>query len=183
MKRTFSEDKADVAERVQRHRGLLRDAGLRPVQFWVTDTRRAGFAAECRRQCVSLRQGTVGRSRWIVLRRGDLVTLELSGRRRAPDRLTRAPVVDQALVMQCERFSAHSHVVVLPVTRQRQAVPLLRIAIKSADRRALEVPKYVAIDQPRAILRRKVKAVFGRVDHHTLLNVDRAVVIFLGIAP
>jgi hypothetical protein len=26
-------------------------AGLRPVQIWVPDTRRPGFAEECRRQC------------------------------------------------------------------------------------------------------------------------------------
>jgi hypothetical protein len=37
--------------RVQKHRDNLRHAGLRPVQIWVPDTRRAGFAAECRRQC------------------------------------------------------------------------------------------------------------------------------------
>jgi hypothetical protein len=28
----------------------LRAAGLRPVQIWVPDTRRPGFAEECRRQ-------------------------------------------------------------------------------------------------------------------------------------
>ena len=28
----------------------LRAAGLRPVQIWVPDTRRSGFAQECRRQ-------------------------------------------------------------------------------------------------------------------------------------
>jgi len=28
----------------------LRKAGLRPVQIWVPDSRRAGFAEECRRQ-------------------------------------------------------------------------------------------------------------------------------------
>lgn len=37
--------------RVQKHRDNLRHAGLRPVQIWVPDTRRAGFAEECRRQC------------------------------------------------------------------------------------------------------------------------------------
>lgn len=36
--------------RVQRHRDALRQAGLRPVQLWVPDTRRPDFAAECRRQ-------------------------------------------------------------------------------------------------------------------------------------
>jgi len=36
--------------RVQKRRDALRAAGLRPVQIWVPDTRRPGFAAECARQ-------------------------------------------------------------------------------------------------------------------------------------
>ena len=43
-----------TAERVHKHRQSLRAAGLRPVQIWVPDTRRAGFAAECRRQSRSV---------------------------------------------------------------------------------------------------------------------------------
>lgn len=39
-----------VSDRVQKHRDALRMAGLRPVQIWVPDTRRLGFAEECRRQ-------------------------------------------------------------------------------------------------------------------------------------
>jgi hypothetical protein len=39
-----------VNARVQKHRDTLRIAGLRPVQIWVPDTRRPGFAEECRRQ-------------------------------------------------------------------------------------------------------------------------------------
>jgi len=38
------------AERVQKRRAALRAAGLRPLQIWVPDTRRPGFADECRRQ-------------------------------------------------------------------------------------------------------------------------------------
>lgn len=50
--------------RVQRHRNGLRAAGLRPLQIWVPDTRRPGFAAECRRQSLLVRdtpqeQGTM----------------------------------------------------------------------------------------------------------------------------
>ena len=40
----------DVNARVQKHRNALRLAGLRPVQIWVPDTRRPGFAEQCRRQ-------------------------------------------------------------------------------------------------------------------------------------
>ncbi|HHP3382593.1 TPA: antitoxin MazE family protein [Salmonella enterica subsp. enterica serovar Muenchen] len=36
--------------RVQKHRNALREAGLRPVQIWVPDTRKPGFIDECRRQ-------------------------------------------------------------------------------------------------------------------------------------
>jgi len=46
----------DVNTRVQRHRNTLRMAGLRPVQIWVPDTRRPGFAQECRRQSLLIAQ-------------------------------------------------------------------------------------------------------------------------------
>ncbi len=45
----------NTSERVQKHRQALRDAGMRPIQIWVPDTRRSGFAEECRRQSRSLR--------------------------------------------------------------------------------------------------------------------------------
>ena len=48
-------DRTTTAERVRKHRAALRAAGLRPVQIWVPDIRRRGFAAECRRQSLSLR--------------------------------------------------------------------------------------------------------------------------------
>lgn len=39
-----------VRHRVQKRRESLRAQGLRPVQIWLPDTRRAGFAEECARQ-------------------------------------------------------------------------------------------------------------------------------------
>ncbi len=42
------------ARRVQKHREGLRARGLRPVQIWVPDTKRSGFAEECRRQSLAL---------------------------------------------------------------------------------------------------------------------------------
>lgn len=46
---------SSTSERVQRHRAKLRDAGLRPVQIWVPDIHRPGFAEECHRQSRLLR--------------------------------------------------------------------------------------------------------------------------------
>jgi hypothetical protein len=39
-----------VRQRVEKRRDALRAAGLRPIQIWVPDTRKPGFAEECRRQ-------------------------------------------------------------------------------------------------------------------------------------
>ncbi|MDR3497321.1 MAG: antitoxin MazE family protein [Ancalomicrobiaceae bacterium] len=41
---------ASSNERVKKRRDALRAAGLRPIQIWVPDTRRPGFAEECARQ-------------------------------------------------------------------------------------------------------------------------------------
>jgi hypothetical protein len=41
---------SSTAKRVNQHRSNLRAAGLRPLQIWVPDTRRPGFAEECHRQ-------------------------------------------------------------------------------------------------------------------------------------
>lgn len=54
---TDEREKKRVAarERVRKHREALRAQGLRPIQIWVPDTRRPGFAEEARRQSLALR--------------------------------------------------------------------------------------------------------------------------------
>ncbi|WP_235442682.1 antitoxin MazE family protein [Caballeronia mineralivorans] len=47
---------ATLSERVRAHRQNLRAAGLRPIQIWVPDTRRPGFAEECARQSRVIRE-------------------------------------------------------------------------------------------------------------------------------
>jgi len=54
-------ERNSTIERVRKHRAALRAAGLRPVQIWVPDTRLRGFAAECRRQSLSLRDDPLER--------------------------------------------------------------------------------------------------------------------------
>ena len=52
---------ATARERVARHRKRLLAAGRRPLQIWVPDTRRPGFAQECRRQSTLLREDPLER--------------------------------------------------------------------------------------------------------------------------
>lgn len=46
--------KAAARERVRKHRESLRAQGLRPIQIWIPDTRRPGFAEEARRQSLAI---------------------------------------------------------------------------------------------------------------------------------
>jgi len=50
-----ADKKLAARERVRKHRETLRARGLRPVQIWVPDTRKPGFAEEARRQCLAVR--------------------------------------------------------------------------------------------------------------------------------
>ncbi len=45
----------ESTSKVARHRERMRAAGLRPVQFWVPDTRSPEFAAQVRQQCQNLK--------------------------------------------------------------------------------------------------------------------------------
>jgi hypothetical protein len=45
-----------INARVGKRRAALRAAGLRPLQIWVPDVRRPGFADECRRQAQAVAQ-------------------------------------------------------------------------------------------------------------------------------
>ena len=42
--------------KVARSRERMRAAGMRPVQFWVPDTRLPGFATDVRMQCLALKE-------------------------------------------------------------------------------------------------------------------------------
>lgn len=52
--------KKDVNFRLKKHRAALRAVGLRPIQIWVPDTRRHGFAEEARRQCAVVAAADAG---------------------------------------------------------------------------------------------------------------------------
>jgi hypothetical protein len=45
----------DATAKVARYRERMRAAGLRPVQFWVPDTRSPEFAAQVRQQCQNIK--------------------------------------------------------------------------------------------------------------------------------
>jgi mRNA interferase MazF len=107
------------------------------------------------------------------VRRGDLVTVALPGDLGKPR---------PALVIQSDLFDAHPSVTLLPVTSELRMAPLFRIAVNPSESNGLKKASQVMVDKPQSIARAKVGTVFGRLDDETLLAVNRALAVFLGLA-
>lgn len=107
------------------------------------------------------------------MKRGDLVFVALQGDFGKPR---------PALVIQSDMFSVHGSVVILPVTSALREAPLFRITLHPTPENGLQKPSQIMVDKPSAVLREKVGPVFGRISQRDLVSVERALVVFLGIA-
>lgn len=105
--------------------------------------------------------------------RGDLVTIALQGDFGKPR---------PALVVQADQFSAHGSITVLPVTSSLVAAPLLRVRIHPNAENGLKKPSQVMVDKSITVKRDKVGPTFGRIDADALVEVERCLAVFLGIA-
>ena len=65
----------DTSNKVTGSRQRMRAAGMRPVQFWVPDTRAPGFAIELQRQCRAL-QGNAAEADVLRFTKGAAAQLE-----------------------------------------------------------------------------------------------------------
>lgn len=105
--------------------------------------------------------------------RGDLVTIAMQGDFGKPR---------PALVVQADQFSEHGSVTVLPVTGTLVAAPLLRVTIQPGAENGLQKPSQVMVDKAMTVKRDKVGPAFGHIDADALVEVERGLAVFLGIA-
>ena len=62
------------------------------------------------------------------------------------------------------------------------AAPLLRITVEPNAENGLKKPSQVMVDKTLTIRRDKIGPAFGRIDANTLIEVERCLALFLGIA-
>ncbi len=105
--------------------------------------------------------------------RGDLVTIAIQGDFGKPR---------PALVIQANQFSEHASATVLPITSTLFSAPLLRVTIQPAAENGLQKPSQVMVDKAMTVKRDKVGPAFGRIDADALVEVERCLAVFLGIA-
>lgn len=105
--------------------------------------------------------------------RGDFVTIAMQGDFGKPR---------PALVIQADHFSEHASVTVLPVTSTLVAAPLLRVTVQPNAENGLQKPSQVMVDKAMTVRRDKVGRAFGRIDADAMVQVERCLAVFLGIA-
>ncbi|MCA3158834.1 MAG: type II toxin-antitoxin system PemK/MazF family toxin [Burkholderiales bacterium] len=105
--------------------------------------------------------------------RGDLVPIAMQGDFGKPR---------PALVIQANPYSQHSSVTVLLITSTLVAAPLLRVTLQPSPENGLQKPSQVMIDKAMTVQRNKVGKAFGRIDANAMVEVERCLAVFLGIA-
>lgn len=107
------------------------------------------------------------------MRRGDLVTVALQGDLGKPR---------PALVIQSNLFEAHPSVTILPVTGELRDAPLFRITVQPTEGNGLSKPSQIMVDKPQSVAREKIGEAFGRLNDESMVAVNRALAIFIGVA-
>jgi len=107
------------------------------------------------------------------MKRGDLVTIAMQGDFGKPR---------PALVIQADAFSDLLSLTLLPVTSTMLDAPRLRVPLQPNAANGLQKPSQVMVDKAMTVKRERVGPAFGRIDPDTLIEVERCLAIFLGIA-
>lgn len=104
--------------------------------------------------------------------RGDLVTVAVQGDFGKPR---------PALVIQSSLFCAHASATILPLSSALVAAPLMRVTVHPSPSNGLSKPSQIMVDKSTTVLREKLGKPFGKLDPHTLREVDRCLAVFFGL--
>ena len=107
------------------------------------------------------------------MKRGDIVTVAIQGDFGKPR---------PALVIQANQFNEHTSVTILPITSTLVDAPLLRITIQPNSENGLQKTSQVMIDKTMTVKREKISNPFGSINSVTLVEIERCLAVFLGIA-
>ena len=107
------------------------------------------------------------------MRRGDMVTVAMAGDFGKPR---------PALVIQSGLFDNLPSVTLCLITSELQPLPIFRITVDPSPENGLRRISQVQMDKVVTVMRERVGGVIGSLDDATMLKVNRALAVFVGIA-
>jgi mRNA interferase MazF len=107
------------------------------------------------------------------MKRGSIVTVAIQG-----DFGKARP----ALVVQSDLFVGHPSVSVLLISSEFVDAPLIRIDVQPSEQNGLRSPSQIGVDTMFTVRREKIGSVVGQIEDETMVAVNRAMIVFLGLA-
>lgn len=108
------------------------------------------------------------------MRRGEIWTVAGSAEYAGKPR----PIV----ILQDDRFDATSSITICAFTTDPTAAPLFRLPIEPNERNGLRAPCRIMVDKVTTVPKGKLGARIGRLDDEDVVRLNRAVLVFLGLA-
>jgi mRNA interferase MazF len=108
------------------------------------------------------------------VRRGDIQIAAARGAYTSKPRIV--------VIIQDDRFDATASVTICPLTTNPVDAPLTRIAVEPTAGTGIELPSQVMVDKITTMPRANVRDHLGRLADEDLVRLDRALLVFLGLA-
>ncbi len=108
------------------------------------------------------------------MNRGNVVTIAIQGDFGKPR---------PALVVQADAFNeTHATVTVLLMSSEIVTAPLFRIEVDPNHENGLSKRCQIQVDKAMTVKREKIGSIIGQIDDATMLRVNRALVVWMGLA-
>jgi mRNA interferase MazF len=86
------------------------------------------------------------------------------------------------LIIQDDRFDANDSITVCPFTSDPSDLPLFRILIEPSPANGLRLPSRVMADKVSTVPRTRLARKIGQLTTPEMARVDRALLVFFGLA-
>ena len=107
------------------------------------------------------------------MKRGEIWTVSASGYAGKP-----RPTV----IVQDDRFDATESVTICSLTTDETDAPLFRLIVEPSQRNGLESVSRLMVDKLTTVSRGKLGRKIGQLDDETMVRLNRAMMVFLGLA-
>lgn len=86
------------------------------------------------------------------------------------------------VILQDDRFDATSSITICAFTTDPTPAPLFRLPIEPNERNGLRAPCRIMVDKVTTVPKGKLGTRIGRLDDEDVVRLNRAVLVFLGLA-
>jgi len=87
-----------------------------------------------------------------------------------------------AVIVQDDRFDATASITICAFTTDLTDAPLFRLPVAPSERNGLRSASRLMVDKITTVSKSKLGKLIGRLDQEDLVRLDRAIMVFLGVA-